>query len=258
MTQTLHVCTICCRPEVVYDVISGRNVKAINACVVVNFEIASSSSFRDIKKQIISWRRRRLRPSTIALSENAFAFRLKTAWILQRYLSLPRSAPCLMWRFFFRSAADWNWAVMPPWNILQGLEKNSHVPLQTAALKVSHHWWCLWRGLCTSLAALLVFRSPILVVCGVRAITRRRSANLRLRSPRRHRPRGRHLRVGPQQTDLRHRRRNVLETGRWEISRDDPDRDSWIPSRYEYVVRRATSCRLGFHLHWRLVVVFCG
>ena len=39
------------------------------------FEVASSDSFRDIKK-IISWRRRRT--STIGLSENAFAFRLKT------------------------------------------------------------------------------------------------------------------------------------------------------------------------------------
>ena len=29
MTQNLHVGTICFRPEVVYDVISGRNVKTI-------------------------------------------------------------------------------------------------------------------------------------------------------------------------------------------------------------------------------------
>ena len=27
MTKHLHVCTICFRPEVVYDVVSGRNVK---------------------------------------------------------------------------------------------------------------------------------------------------------------------------------------------------------------------------------------
>ena len=31
MTQNVHVCTICSRSEVVYDVISGRNVKTIKA-----------------------------------------------------------------------------------------------------------------------------------------------------------------------------------------------------------------------------------
>ena len=50
MTKHLQVCTICCRPEVVYDVISGRNVKTIERYVVVNFEVASSNSFRNIKK----------------------------------------------------------------------------------------------------------------------------------------------------------------------------------------------------------------
>ena len=49
---------------------SGRNVKIIEGYVLVNVEVASSSNFRDIKK---SWRRR---TSTIALSENALAFRL--------------------------------------------------------------------------------------------------------------------------------------------------------------------------------------
>ena len=29
MTQNLYVCRICCRPEIVYDVISGRKVKTI-------------------------------------------------------------------------------------------------------------------------------------------------------------------------------------------------------------------------------------
>ena len=43
---------------------------------LVNFEVASSNSFRDIKKKL-SWCRRRRRTSTIALSENAFEFRLK-------------------------------------------------------------------------------------------------------------------------------------------------------------------------------------
>ena len=51
MTQNLHVCTICCRPEVVYDVISGRNVKTFERYLVINFEVASSNSFRDILKK---------------------------------------------------------------------------------------------------------------------------------------------------------------------------------------------------------------
>ena len=41
---------ICCRLEVDCDVISGRNVKTITDYVAVNFEAASSNSFRDIKK----------------------------------------------------------------------------------------------------------------------------------------------------------------------------------------------------------------
>ena len=47
----LHVCMICCRPEVVYDVISGRNVSTIEGYLLVNFEVASSSSFRDTEKK---------------------------------------------------------------------------------------------------------------------------------------------------------------------------------------------------------------
>ena len=50
MTQHLHVCTIFFLPEVVYDVISGRNVKAMDGNLVVNFEVAISNSFRDIPK----------------------------------------------------------------------------------------------------------------------------------------------------------------------------------------------------------------
>ena len=50
MTPNLHVCTTCFRPEVVYDVISGRNVKTIEGYLVVNFEVASSNSFIDIPK----------------------------------------------------------------------------------------------------------------------------------------------------------------------------------------------------------------
>ena len=50
-----------------------RNVKTIEGYVVVNFEAASFSSFRDIEK-IISSRRQR-RTWMIAVSKNAFAFR---------------------------------------------------------------------------------------------------------------------------------------------------------------------------------------
>ena len=50
MTQNLHVCTVCCRLEVVYDVISGGNVKTMEGYLVVNFEVASSNTFRDVKK----------------------------------------------------------------------------------------------------------------------------------------------------------------------------------------------------------------
>ena len=50
MTQNLHVCAICCR-EVVYDVISGRNVKTAEGYLSINFEVASSNSFIDIFKK---------------------------------------------------------------------------------------------------------------------------------------------------------------------------------------------------------------
>ena len=45
MTQNEHVYAICCRPEVHGDVISCKNVKTIERYVVVNFEVANSSSF---------------------------------------------------------------------------------------------------------------------------------------------------------------------------------------------------------------------
>ena len=53
MTQHLHVCAICFRPEEVYDVISGRNIniKTIEGYLVVNFVVASSNSFRDIPQK---------------------------------------------------------------------------------------------------------------------------------------------------------------------------------------------------------------
>ena len=51
MTKNLHVCTICFRLEIVYDVISGRNVNTVEGYLAVNFEVDSSNSFRDIKRK---------------------------------------------------------------------------------------------------------------------------------------------------------------------------------------------------------------
>ena len=51
MTQNERLYEICCRPEVDDDVISGRNVKTIEGYIVVNFEVASFSSFRDFSKR---------------------------------------------------------------------------------------------------------------------------------------------------------------------------------------------------------------
>ena len=48
MTQSEPVYAICCRLEVAGDVISSENVKAIEGYAVLNFEVASFSSFRDI------------------------------------------------------------------------------------------------------------------------------------------------------------------------------------------------------------------
>ena len=52
MTQDEHVCVICCRSKVDCYVISGQNVKTVLGYIVVNVEVASSSSFRYIKKII--------------------------------------------------------------------------------------------------------------------------------------------------------------------------------------------------------------
>ena len=54
MTKHLHVCTICFRPEVVYDAISGRNVKTVEGNILIHFEVASSNSFQDIKKHFVT------------------------------------------------------------------------------------------------------------------------------------------------------------------------------------------------------------
>ena len=49
MTQNEHVYAICCGLEVDNDVISGRNA-TIEGYIVVNFEVVSSSGFRDFPK----------------------------------------------------------------------------------------------------------------------------------------------------------------------------------------------------------------
>ena len=50
MTKNEHVCAIFRPPEVGGVIISGKNVKTIEGYAVVNFEVASSNSFRDINK----------------------------------------------------------------------------------------------------------------------------------------------------------------------------------------------------------------
>ena len=45
MTQNEHVYVICCRPKVAGDVISGEDVKTVDGSAVLNFEVASLSSF---------------------------------------------------------------------------------------------------------------------------------------------------------------------------------------------------------------------
>ena len=54
MTQNELVYAICCRPEVAGDVIPGENVKTIEGYAVLNFEVASFSSFRDIKNHFVT------------------------------------------------------------------------------------------------------------------------------------------------------------------------------------------------------------
>ena len=50
MVQNEHIYVICCRLEVAGDVISGENEKTIEGYAVLNFEVASFSSFRDVPK----------------------------------------------------------------------------------------------------------------------------------------------------------------------------------------------------------------
>ena len=51
MTQNERVYAICCRPEVAGDVVSGENVNTNERYAVLNFEVASFSSFRENQYQ---------------------------------------------------------------------------------------------------------------------------------------------------------------------------------------------------------------
>ena len=50
MTQNEHVYVLCCRPEETGEAVSSENVRTVEGYVVLNFEVASFSSFRDIQK----------------------------------------------------------------------------------------------------------------------------------------------------------------------------------------------------------------
>ena len=50
MTQVERVYAICCPPEVAGDVISGENVQTVEGYSVLNLEVASFSSVRDIQR----------------------------------------------------------------------------------------------------------------------------------------------------------------------------------------------------------------
>ena len=50
MTQNEDVYAICCLPEVGGVVMSSENVRTIKCYAGLNFEVAISSSFRDIPK----------------------------------------------------------------------------------------------------------------------------------------------------------------------------------------------------------------
>ena len=81
MTHNLYVCTVRFRPEIVYDVIYGRSIKTVGGSLMLNVEVAGSNSFRDIPKNQFVTAAADI-DETIALSENAFAFRLKSQLIV--------------------------------------------------------------------------------------------------------------------------------------------------------------------------------
>ena len=53
MTQNEQFYAICCRTEVLGDVLCSENVQAIDVDAVLNFQVSSFSSFRDIKKKSV-------------------------------------------------------------------------------------------------------------------------------------------------------------------------------------------------------------
>ena len=83
---------ICCRPEVASDVISGRSVKTIERYAVLNREVASFNSFRDISQNHFvtaadtateadideSIKRKRIRVSFKRQAESCSVFALST------------------------------------------------------------------------------------------------------------------------------------------------------------------------------------
>ena len=49
MIHNEHVYAICCRPEVAGEVISSENVRTIDGYAVLNIDVASFNSFRNIQ-----------------------------------------------------------------------------------------------------------------------------------------------------------------------------------------------------------------
>ena len=77
MNQNLHACIICCRPEVVYDVISGRNAKTMEGNPLVNFGVAISNSFHDVQKHFVTTAAAEADIDD-SIKRKRFAFRLKS------------------------------------------------------------------------------------------------------------------------------------------------------------------------------------
>ena len=97
MTQHLHACTICFRPKVVFDVISGRNVKTIGLNLAVNFEVASCSSSRDIflKKHFVTAAAAAAAEADIddSIKRKRFRVSLKSSWAHHTGHGRPPNSP---------------------------------------------------------------------------------------------------------------------------------------------------------------------
>ena len=76
MTENLHVCTTCCRPEVDNDVICGRTVDNFGMDVPIKIGDSRSNGFRDIRGTVFVSNERTL-PKPLPIARNAMAFRLK-------------------------------------------------------------------------------------------------------------------------------------------------------------------------------------